>query len=330
MTSLTPRADRHARGAHAAALAWSVVLTLLTTDALAAPEAEQMFEEGKRLMAEGKVPEACRAFERSFALEPLGGTLMGLAICHEKEGKLATALGDYHRARGVADAAGRADRVELALRSIASLEPRVPRVIVDVPASSRVAGLEVQLDGVALAPDEWNTARPVDPGTHRITWAATGMAPGSASVDAREGKRQQVSITFLAPAPPTPEDEAGMSPTTIAAVVTGASGVAALTVGAVLGIVALGDKSDSDADCDLDQEPVRCGPQGLASYESGRDLALGADIALGAGLLLVGASVILFVLPADDEATSAAQTPAARARVEGGPGRLGFAFDGRF
>jgi hypothetical protein len=338
MTSSTPRADVGRRSARWIAAAAIAITSLVPDVARASPEAEALFEEGKRLMGEGRIGEACRSFEKSFALDPLGGTLMGLAICHEKEGKLATALREFERARAIAEAAGRSDRVEHALRSIASLEPRVPRVIVEVPPESRVAQLEVKLDGQLLAPDEWNTARPIDPGPHRIEWSAPGRSAGSAGVDAREGSREQVFVRFegatstdiAAPSTP-PSEDGGTPPTRIAAFVTGGVGLASQGASAVLGVVALGHASDSDADCDLDVEPVRCGPAGLDAFEAGETTALGADVALGAGLLLVGASVVLFLWPTDDGTDAAAgDGTAGFIRAAGAPGRASLVAGGRF
>ena len=48
------------------------------------------FDDGK-LLKEGKVPEACAAFEESYRLAPRAGTLLNLGLCHEQEGKLVVA-----------------------------------------------------------------------------------------------------------------------------------------------------------------------------------------------------------------------------------------------
>jgi len=304
------------------------ILAVVPTTAKATPEAEALFDEGKRLLAEGRVPEACKAFEKSFAVDPLGGTLMGLAICHEKQGLLATALREYDRAAEIAKAADRQDRVEHALLAMESLRLRVPHLVVEVPAEGRPAGLVVKIDGVPLAPQEWNADRVVDPGAHRIEWSAQGIAFGSAAVTLKEGARQQVQVLFERPALATvEEEETGLEPTTIAGIVTGAASVAALGAGAVLGVVALGKGADSDADCDVGGSPVTCGPSGLAAFDSGRDLALASDITLAAGLLLAGASVTLFLWPTDDDDASAA---APWVRAAGGPDIASIVAGGRF
>jgi hypothetical protein len=324
MTSSTPHAER--RRGTAIALALALVCSASGRAAWASPQAEALFETGKRLLDEGRIGEACRAFEESFALDPLGGTLLGLAICHEKERKLGTAFREYQRARDVALAAGRDDRVERATRALASLEQRVPRVIVDVPSASRDAGVEVQLDGVPLAPDEWNTALPVDGGTHRITWRAPGHESGAATFEAREGERAQVHVALGRGASAEATGGDGMATTTVAGLITGGAGVACLGVGAVLGVVALGHSSDSDDACDLDESPPSCTREGLDAFETGGDFALAADVTLATGVAMIGASAVLLLWPASSDAQ--ARTP--WIRVEGGAARARVVAGGRF
>ncbi|MCC6559021.1 MAG: hypothetical protein IT372_39360, partial [Polyangiaceae bacterium] len=53
--------------------------------------AEALFQEGKRLLEEGRVAEACARLAASEAIDPTVGTLGLLAACHEQEGRIATA-----------------------------------------------------------------------------------------------------------------------------------------------------------------------------------------------------------------------------------------------
>ena len=58
-------------------------------------EAEAAFGEGDRLMAAGKIAEACDAFEASNRVEQRAGTLIRLGECREKNRQLASAWSAY-------------------------------------------------------------------------------------------------------------------------------------------------------------------------------------------------------------------------------------------
>jgi cytochrome c-type biogenesis protein CcmH/NrfG len=66
---------------------------LLTASSLRAQsaEAEALFTEGDTLMKQGKVAEACEAFEASNRIEPRAGTLIRLGECREQNHQLASA-----------------------------------------------------------------------------------------------------------------------------------------------------------------------------------------------------------------------------------------------
>src|SRR5262245_345886 len=69
-------------------LACSCAVVVQATHAYAAPgiaEAETLFEEGKRLVAAGKIDEGCSRFEESLRIDRAGGTLLHLAACREQQ-----------------------------------------------------------------------------------------------------------------------------------------------------------------------------------------------------------------------------------------------------
>src|SRR5579872_4584840 len=65
--------------------------------------AEQLFQEAKGDMSEGRVDMACTKLEAVRRIDGGGGTVLALAVCHEKQGREATALGEFREARLLAD-----------------------------------------------------------------------------------------------------------------------------------------------------------------------------------------------------------------------------------
>ncbi len=69
-------------------------------------DAQQLFERGRDAFAMGRIDEACRLFEESMRLDPANGTLLNLARCHEKQGRLEEARAEYERVAAGADRDG--------------------------------------------------------------------------------------------------------------------------------------------------------------------------------------------------------------------------------
>src|SRR5258708_3181546 len=85
--------------------------------------AEMLYRQGRALIGEGKVSEACPKFAESYRLDAATGTLLNLALCHEIEGKLATAWLEFSRAVALARRDRRHDRVRFAQERLAVIEP---------------------------------------------------------------------------------------------------------------------------------------------------------------------------------------------------------------
>ena len=141
--------------------------------------------------------EACPKLAESQRLDPGGGTLLNLAICHEKEGKLATAKIDYEEALAVATRDGRKDRQVIARARLAATEATIPRIVVLVASASDAAGLEVKLDGLSLRRAAWGVATPVDPGAHVLEASAPGRAPWSIQITLQASQRKAVDVPVL-------------------------------------------------------------------------------------------------------------------------------------
>src|SRR5262249_28728261 len=57
-----------------------------------------LFKEGRAMMARGDISLACPKFEESHRLDPSGGTILNLALCHEQQGLLARSWSELNEA----------------------------------------------------------------------------------------------------------------------------------------------------------------------------------------------------------------------------------------
>jgi len=162
--------------------------------------AQSLFEEGRALMEAGRFPEACAKLARSHALDPSGGTLLNLAVCREREGRLATANAAFERALAQATLDQRQDRAALAREHLDALRPRLPHLAIDVGAGAP-EGLVVQLDGVTLPVEAWGTPVAVDPSEHAITARAPGKVAAEVHVTVTEGESIRVAVPARDAAP---------------------------------------------------------------------------------------------------------------------------------
>lgn len=223
--------------------------------------AQALFEEARSLMEQKKYAEACPKLKESQRLDPGGGTLLNLATCHEREGKTATALDEYHEALTVATKDGRKDREQIARAGIEKLEREVPRVTVLVPHP--VAGIDVKLDTTPMVQAAWGVATPVDPGPHTVTATAPGYRTVKVHVDVRAGERKAIEVpaatkeeAAAAPAPETYEQGSGekliiLSKTDPNPVFwTGLGvGLAAAAISGITGVLTITNTLDANSNC---------------------------------------------------------------------------------
>ena len=150
-------------------------------------------------MEQGKFAQACPLFAESQRLDPGGGTLLNLGVCHEKEGRLATALGELELALLQAQRDKRKEREQLARERIAAIGPRVPRLIVTLGAGvAEIDGLVVTVDGNEIKRETFGSAVPVDPGVHRIDASAPGRRRATFVVPIPEATTKPLEIPPLA------------------------------------------------------------------------------------------------------------------------------------
>src|ERR1044071_8848999 len=132
-------------------------------------EAAALFGEGDSLMKQGKIAEACDAFEASNKVEARAGTLIRLGECREANHQLASAWSAYK------DALSRVKdpkKKDIASAKVAELEPRLSYLTITVAPTD---GLAITRNGQPLDPVLWNPARRVNGGDYPIVARAPGM-----------------------------------------------------------------------------------------------------------------------------------------------------------
>jgi hypothetical protein len=262
------------------------------------PEAEGLFREGRRLIAEGRIAEACDAFSRSYAAAASSGTLLNLAYCHEREGKTATASTEYAETARLARAQGKPDRAAAAEQKRAALEPRVARLTLKVTHAVPELVTATELGPVAEA--SWGEAVALDPGVHHVTAQAPGYKAWSADVELKEAEQSSLDIPALElevpaapvhaspdPAPPVVQLTGSAPPASpprhrLDAYLAGAGGVLAIAGTVFYGIAY--EKFDG-AKTTCSNQPAGCSPSQrddlVSSIDLWRDLAIGSWIAGG-------------------------------------------------
>jgi hypothetical protein len=275
--------------------------------------AEALFQEAKKLMSAGKYGQACPKLAESQRLDPGGGTLLTLALCHEAEGRAASAWAEFGEALTLALKDGRTDRASVAKDHAERLEPKLSRLTVRVPTSiSVLEGLEISEDGAPLGRAAWGTALPVDPGEHVIEAKAPGKKSWSRILlVAPAGDRQLLEI-------PTLEDEARVTPVVPeqrkeppqpssngkrrAGWIVGAVGVTVLGGASYFGLRAIADHRTAREHCPFSPCSDAAGVQANEDSSTEADLAT-VGFAVG-GVAIGVAAYLLLTTPPSKVASS--------------------------
>ena len=174
--------------------------------------ATALFYEARNLMQKGNFKDACPKLEESLRLDYGIGTEFNLADCYEKIGKTASAWSGFLNVASQAKTQNQAQREKVARDRAKALEPKLPKMIIDVPAPP--PGIEVKRDGVVVGNAAWGTAVPVDPGTHKVVVTAPNKQPWETSVSATESNTTRVTVPRELPNAPVAAAVVAPVPTT--------------------------------------------------------------------------------------------------------------------
>jgi hypothetical protein len=265
--------------------------------------AQALYDEARKLVDAGNFEAACPKFKASYELDPGGGTLLNLADCYEKQGKLALAWSTFKEALVAAQRDGRTERIDFANQHLGKLEGRLAHLSVNVAANARAAGTIIYVDGAALAEQAWGVAMPVDPGKHVVRAEAPGKEPFEASVDSAAGAEgQQVEVPALADAAGGGKGAGGEvsgggsvasgksgSSNTLGWVLEG-TGVVGLGVGGFFGLRALSRWSDRKDGC-----VGGCTPAAKTAGDEAGTAATISTVGFGVGLAAIGVGTYLLL-----------------------------------
>lgn len=278
--------------------------------------AQALFEEARLLMLDNRTPEACPKFAESLRLDPALGTLLNLALCHEKQGKTATAYLEYTDAIAQAARESDTERHALAQQRISALEPRVIRLAIRTTFAPP-PGIWISLDGTRLGAAALDAALPIDPGTYTIEYGAPGKSSKKVSLSVSEDElRPELALSGLDALPtpkpiPAPAASVGASKRvpTNGASESRRGNTRSLATGAVLGgalaALAFGTFSGIQAGLEWSKRNEHC--QGGCDQDaktfgdSARNLARLSNISFGVGLAAAGAGIYLFATKPQEE-----------------------------
>jgi tetratricopeptide (TPR) repeat protein len=297
--------------------------------------ADELFREGQALLQSGRLEDACPRLGDSFRLDPALGTLMNLALCHEKQGRIATAQREYAAAAMWARERRERDRERFAERRALELENRLSKIRLEF--SARPSGLRVVLDGNPLDPGQLDAEISVDPGSHRLEASSEGgrvwsrrdlwiEQPGLTIVRlapreelSAPAQRASVGSEAVPSERPSPvADRSSASPAATSSTgpsllgyLIGGAGIASLGVG--IAFLLRADALDSESQRHADRARMASPPDpaskaaALEDYNAAVTSQTAGLAAAGVGILGVSASLYLLLHPHRAEPSAAQQ-----------------------
>jgi hypothetical protein len=157
--------------------------------------ADALFAEGRALL-ESNLLAACAKFAESLRENPAAlGTLLNVAVCDEKLGRIATAVARFTDARDRARGQGLAEHQRVAAEHLAALAPHVPHLAITLTAPA--PDTTVVLDDARVALDHLADLA-VDPGERTLVVSAPGRLPYRATLTLARDDRRAVRVPRLA------------------------------------------------------------------------------------------------------------------------------------
>lgn len=281
-----------------------------------ADQADALFKKGKRLLGEKRYAEACSAFAESDKLDPGIGAKLNVARCYQEWGKLATAYRWYSEAEQLARSL-KDDRATKIRGLIDDLERQVPRLTVHAPTDAVLADAEITLDGKRFDTAQLDTALPVDPGPHEISYLVDGKRRDK-TIPIERGGSSEITLDLPVKrrkarrAHDAGEDSSGEATTAqaspgrtqrIIAIAAGGAGVVALGAAGIITLRAHSDYQHAiDHHCRGSKD--MCDDIGLTATGNARDRANLATYVTIGGAVAIAAGVVVFLMAPKGHAAS--------------------------
>jgi len=253
--------------------------------------ADKLFDEGLALMEEARAVEACPKLEESQRFHPSGRALFYLAECYLRINRPVSAREKFREAAARARQAHRPDLEELATRRADAVERDLSVLTIHAKPGVR----EVLLDKRQLGADKLDVPLPVDPGVHLVE---AGSWSRRVTVGAHHDA-VTVDVGAEEPSATTPTDDGSVTVQRTVGIAAGATGVVAVSVGAVLGLIAKSKHDDVASACPGGACPSQAAKEtNDATNESGRSFGTASTVFfVTGGILVVGGLVLYLTAP---------------------------------
>lgn len=288
--------------------------------------ARTLMQQGRELAAKGDLKEALKRFKGAddimhvptTALE-VARTLVAIGQLVEARDFIAAIRQNAPRAsepQPFKDARAKADALD------ASLNGRIPSLVVTVKGAPEGEQAAVSVDGTPIPAGVVGLPRAVDPGHHVVTArvaSKTAQGEGTQEVDVREGQQKPVEVTLtvtatpeptatppVAPPPEAPAPGTSHSPTVITWVGVGLAG-AGVIAGTVTGVLSMSKKSALQSECPNDV----CAP-GNSDYSAANTYALVSTIGFIAAGVGAGVAAVTLIVGHEEPAAGPAEAPPAQ------------------
>jgi hypothetical protein len=300
----------------AVALAAGVPLEQATEEQKAA--AKEKYKAGTAAFDARKYEDALKFFQESYNLVSSPNSHLLVARAMARVGRRVDAYNEYRAVVAEAEAAAQAsDKYQQTLQAARN---ELEEVKAQVGFVTVAPGGTVLVAGRAIAPSDWGTPYPVEPGTVEVVWTTPSGAEVRQQVSVVAGKPTEIALeppASGAAAAPVPEptgpvraEPSGINQKTLA-LVTAAIGVVGVAAFAVFGTLNNSKFDDLESQC----VDGACPSNLREDSETGRRYQWYANVGLGVGIAGIATGALLFLTAPSSsgpgERAAALSTPAA-------------------